>query len=114
MNASAPSFVSVFATSGSTGTGTFWAGPDASAGLYTALGVGEGEAEGLGDADAVAEAGDVPGSAGAPPEHPASTTAPATARAAAAGRRPKDIRTLCEIMGRYSPSSDDGLLRAVT
>jgi hypothetical protein len=43
----APSFVSVFATSGRTGTGTFWARPLADAGTYAGVAVGVGLALGL-------------------------------------------------------------------
>ncbi|MDR6792924.1 hypothetical protein J2X12_001825 [Pseudarthrobacter oxydans] len=99
-NASSPSFVSVFATSGSTGTGTFWAGPDASAGLYTAVGVGVGVDGGLDVAEPVGVEGTAPGSAGAPPAQPASMSAAATAAPAAADRIPQGVETLIDVMGR--------------
>ncbi|MFJ6157920.1 hypothetical protein ACIQF8_11640 [Pseudarthrobacter sp. NPDC092184] len=99
-NASAPSFVSVFATSGSTGTGTFWAGPEASAGLYTALGVGVGVADALGVAGPVDVGVAVPGSAGAPPAHPASSSVAATTAPAAAERIPQGVETWIDVMGR--------------
>ncbi|MFP3579635.1 hypothetical protein SB659_08620 [Arthrobacter sp. SIMBA_036] len=54
MNASNPAFEFSFASSGITGTGTFWAFPFASAGLYAAA--VEGPAGGEADPDKVGDA----------------------------------------------------------
>ncbi|MCD5344232.1 hypothetical protein LR392_18560, partial [Arthrobacter sp. AK04] len=68
--------------------------------LYTALGVGVGVADGLDVADPVGVEVTVPGSAGAPPAHPASSSAAATTAPAAAERIPQGVETLIDVMGR--------------
>jgi hypothetical protein len=51
-------------------------------------------------ADPVGVGVTVPGSAGAPPAHPASSSAAATTAPAAAERIPQGIETLIDVMGR--------------